>query len=376
MWLSCSHLVLLNLLIGLVEAWVLRRSGSPTHRAAPAMLILANYVSAWAMVFVRSLMPAVESKWAAEQLTLQTVAAWHAAGIAGVFVASCIIEWPFVYAALTAPRGVRKSLRANLLIQSASHALLAPLYALLVSFMLVPWGPVHVAPLADVVGIDAAWWVYYVSPDHTQVRRIRLDGTDEQFVAAAPGADPREPIATDDWILFARRNSPDTPWSLCVWSAPAAEVLVILPAFASEMPTSQRAGADQRFAIASELSTEYPLDVPQPPRFWGSSVDYRRNSEVSQILDISTGLYPDEGLWVRNRVERHSRRYAVETPFLTRWTSRHASILPGDRVVYALGPRIVVLDLPRERIASLVAGSNPLVVSEAAVLAGRAVEHH
>ncbi len=369
LWLSCSHLVLLNLLIGVFEAWALRRWAGPTHRSATTILILANYASAWAMVFVRSLMPADTTNWGSERITLDNLAAWHAVAIAGVFLASLVIEWPFVFAALSAPRGVWKSLRANLLIQSVSHALLAPCYALLTSFMLAPWGPVRVAQLADVVGADSAWWVYYVSPDHKQIRRIRLDGTDEQFVATAPGADSHEPIAADDWMLFARQNSADAPWSLCVWSAPSAEALVVLPAFASDMPIPRR-DADEGLVAASEPAIEYPLDVPRPPRFWGSSVDHRRHTEFSQILDVFTGLYADEGLWVRRRAER-SRRYAIETPFLASWTSRHASILPGDRVVYALGPRIVVLDVPRERIAPLTSGSNPLVVADAAVLDGR-----
>jgi hypothetical protein len=51
----------------------------------------------------------------------------------------------------------------------------------------------------------------------------------------------------------------------------------------------------------------------------------------------------------------------LDTPFIS-WYPERATLIPGDRVVFELGPNIVLLDMPTKRLAVLAEGRCPVAV--------------
>jgi hypothetical protein len=178
LWASIAHLMLGNLLIGVVEGLVLRFAFQARWRAIP-ILILANYVSAWAGLLVLS----EAGPWIGDLVMgaepLYHVVRGTVATVAVAFALTVALEWPFVaWAFPPGARGWRKALPASLAVQAVSYAALIPYYA---AFSSQPW----TADPAVLAGPSVpAGSVYYQGLDG-EPRIVRLDGTGDR--ALAPG---------------------------------------------------------------------------------------------------------------------------------------------------------------------------------------------
>ncbi|MDO8349002.1 MAG: hypothetical protein Q7T30_02110, partial [Planctomycetota bacterium] len=85
-------------------------------------------------------------------------------------------------------------------------------------------------------------------------------------------------------------------------------------------------------------------------------------SDSGWVVDM--GNWASEGLFATHRPTGRHLWLALDTPFLA-WASRDATLLPGDVVVYALGPHIVALELATLRLAVLAQGHSPVVALDA-----------
>lgn len=367
MWFSMVHLVLINALIGLFEAWLIRRVFGGTRKTAALFLIAANYVSAFLPFVLFGYFARDFRDWFDRVLTIENAFAVHVVALAAILLVTLLLEFPFVYAALNQPRDLWRAWKANLLAQAVSFALLFVPYFLLSPFMLRPIGPVRVVPLAD-FQMQREWWVYHVPLGERSVWRVRLDGTGREKVA-----DIVEPGEIHS--IIARQESPGAPWQLCRrdWRRDGASEVVIA-AFATELPfhfAHREAGllADQRAeARNSGWLFEYPLELPRELGYpiWVS--DYRTDESDADAIGVKSGWWAWEGIEVRRAADDRPRWYAIETPLQQSWAARHVTVLPDETIVYQLGRQIVLLDPRDDRIALLALGEFPIVVSDAQLL--------
>jgi hypothetical protein len=135
MWAGLLQMLIGNFFVGLGEGCLLAWRYKTDSGASVLIMILANYVSAWLGLFlVGSILPK----------SLQALGTDHPPGLratlvpellvlAGLFVVTVLIEWPFCLWALRRRwRGkgslALRSFKASLLVQAASYAVLVPLY--------------------------------------------------------------------------------------------------------------------------------------------------------------------------------------------------------------------------------------------------------
>lgn len=119
------HLIIGNSIIGLLEGYLLSRFFEVPERRALVVMILANYFSAW-MGYIGFIVLQIE-----ESVTVYNanLVLWGMMAVS--YVATLILEWPFVYSCVSSPEGgIRRSLIASILVQSLSYICLCFLYSL------------------------------------------------------------------------------------------------------------------------------------------------------------------------------------------------------------------------------------------------------
>jgi hypothetical protein len=117
MWATASHLVIGNAFIGVLEGWLLARWFQVPRGRAVALMIAANYASAWVGgVFIRGaaldLIP----------LDLNNGWRWFWIMVGVTYCLTLLIEWPFMAFLLRKnPGWVKRSAGAALGVQSVSY---------------------------------------------------------------------------------------------------------------------------------------------------------------------------------------------------------------------------------------------------------------
>jgi hypothetical protein len=212
-----AHLLVLNLLIGVVEGCLLAMIVRIRFIRAVAIMILANYVSAWIGAFLLGwIAPSVYRAWDPDPPLFHVRLAFLLV-LALSFVLAVVIELPFVRWAARAearPRLCRRAvalepipkeklsrrrlLAACTLLQAVSYAGLAAYYAPHLELSLLYFRPVRDASL---LAKDARGWVYYISVSSNEIRRVRLDGTGDEPVAPAGLEMPLTLLARDGDVV-------------------------------------------------------------------------------------------------------------------------------------------------------------------------------
>ena len=316
MWLSFFHLVVGNALIAFGEATLLRLFWTVPQRAAFTWMLVANYVTMAAGLFA---VGGVGRRWA------MGVAAPHdaltvlaTAGVA-LFAFTVLAEWTFVARALAGRfRPTWRALRVSFVLQAASYAVLVPIYMTSSTIAAIAQTtPTEPAAIAR----ELSARIYYIADDET-VRSVALDGTGDRDEGGGADASRCRIVAEPDSrvIRVYDEEKGETIWSV---------------------------GVDGRIDRLRDDMGLVPAANPSGDERWR----------------VVCGSWAVEGLMVTE--EETGERYSLglETPFVA-WPSRCATLLPGGRVVYALGPHIVLLDLSTRRVAHIGRGRSPVVVLE------------
>jgi hypothetical protein len=332
MLLTFAHLIFGNAIVGLAEGlllWLMFRK-SARFIVVPLM-IAANYLSAWAgyafVVGVREF-GIVEAQLPTDPQhalsvlsdTLHT-AFWIVAAV--TFAMSVVLEWPFVAFALKPrPRRALVALGISLLLQTASYAVIAPLYrtAAKVNLLEVTVDAAVVAESANNA------WIHYISQDGATLDRIRISGSDYQIVTTLPLVEGEHrwlrPVAEgDETIALAYRTSAD-------------EDQVVL----SDWCTRAR----HPWKIFPNPQGDYPPEWETP---WHAS--------TSDLIH--------RGLAIYNSDQHEARNLFLDTPLLD-WECVNATLLPDNRVVFQLGPWIVLYEIASRRIGVIAEGHSPVLV--------------
>jgi len=257
------------------------------------------------------------------------------------YVATLIVEWPYVWAAFSkAERRFSRSLLGCLAAQSASYCLLAVLYGITGGTGLLT----HTTFDRSLSFLDNEQAVvYFLSSDSREVRRIRLDGSAAQRVSAVTA---KETIGH----LFVRRCHHSERWDLYGLGWPVSrdspEMLLaegINPAGTTLVHDTPDPVGDRKARPLRPRDIRADRDEALPFWHWHWAG-----------AGIAVGSFDSD-----DRV--HLR---LETPFL--WLGfEHATVIPGDQVVFELDQHsICVYDAKSRKLGLLTEGRAPIVVLE------------
>jgi hypothetical protein len=313
MWLTFGHMTVGNALVAVGEAALLHLVWRVPLRRAFAWMVVANYLSlALGWVVFSFAHDAVPWSFATPHDLLPILGA----AVLLAFGVTIVAEWPLVARALDARfRPTLRALRASVIVQVASYAVLIPLYANASSLAAVT--TTTAADAATVAG-PLVGRAFYIDPDGT-VRSVSLDGTGDR--TEAPDVD-----GSDSWIAVEPRSN-----RLRLWDGERHQTTW---SYVVEGRTAK--GPRYGFGPAADLS-------------------------AADRWTVRAGFWPVEGLSVHDERDGTRYRLGFETPFVS-LSSRSPTLLPGGRVVYSLGRHVVLLDLETRRLATLAQGHGPAVV--------------
>lgn len=323
-WASAFHLVLGNAVIGIAEGLVLAMLFRQKRGTCVAVMILANYFSAWAGgVFISSYI--VRNL----DLDLHNAPRWLWRMVAITYFLTLLLEWPFVALCLRKCDGrFAKSIWGSLVVQSASYVVLFGWYwaasgtSLYSDLTIVQPSAISLPKGAMLYYIDDDGDIYACDIDQGQTRKVC----------------ELESLESGNRLLLRQSCSTPDRWDLAVGSK------------------TQDPSPSDRIVFAG-----LKCIAADPP-----SVGIRPGGEVPRFRgDTSTWNF--QFGWMAGRLDGRNARdgrnisVSLETPFVT-WPVRCPTQFPGGQVVFQLGRnQICVLDPDQRKIALIAKGRWPVV---------------
>lgn len=330
MWAGLAHLTIGNLLIGLLEAGIVRwRFAKRAGSRLIASIVAANYLSCIAGYLLISALASRIVPRVGGPLPVYSINRIMVFLAIASFVVTILVEWPFFWVALGRGVSGRRSFGATLLANGASYLVLLAWYWL-ASATPARWG-VGLVRANDLPPIPNAR-IFYISPDGNDVMQMRLDGSvPVQFCRLASPA--------PDGVLGFTEKPSNGSWNLQILmqrDQPIRSVISVGPGRAATRP----ADADD----------------------WMFNMNHPDNLDPTGKWSVWTGFWPSEGIGATNNLnETRLDIMAVEMPWLG-WRSYNATLLPDDQLVFQLGEQIIRVDLKRRLAAAITAGHGPVVI--------------
>ena len=328
-WGTAFHLFLGNALLGLLEGWLLARVFGLSARRCAWWLVVANYVSAWCGMM---LMGSLFARYATDIYSGLRVT-WLL--VAGTYVLTLIIEWPFVAACFRgSQRWLMASVKGSFLVQSASYICLFGGYWLLSGTSLyTSMDVVSPAQMTRPSGVV----MFFISAADGDVYRTDLSGSAEIKVA--------DLASTNHWHdhLELRECPADTNyWDLAVVRE-RREAVVVLPRLSSQqqVPLKQAWRTSQYYG-------------------WGVGA-FQVGDATNSLWSLGWAHWPDVGMWARDG--SRTVRIAYGLPF-GGWTPYRVVHLPHDQALLQLDQQICLVDIPARKIALMKMGYGVLALHE------------
>ena len=344
MWALGLHLLIGNAVIGIGEGLLLTRFFSVRAYTSVPLMIVANYASAWAgwgMLQTPALRP---SPLDALSATLENGWAWFWVLLAAAYVATLVLEWPFVVLCVYRRQGwFRRSVRASLVVQSASYLVLFGWYWLVSPTSL--YTQMHiVAPSALALPENVV--VYYFSADGGDVYKRRVSGGAAEKICELGSH------LGDDRLLVRRNDADEKLWDLVARvdpdRCPGGGLVAVLTGLAVEAAPESRFESDPD----SWEGTRY--NFGDAPRLGSAAGEW----------DFEAGFWSVQGLTAVRRKSDERVQFAFATPF-GEWFVRNAIALPTDKVLFQLGAdQICAFDPATRRVALLWRGRGAVAVIE------------
>lgn len=318
------HLVVGNILIGVLEGFLISGLFRFRFSRAVCFMVLANFVSMVCGKAALGLLAHVSSDLLLGDKPLHNVGKFVAGLAALSYFFSILIEWPFCIGALS-PRKTKigDGFKASFWAQSLSYLVLVPLY---LHFTFVIPRPEIDRSLG--ITSDERVLIYYLSPEGNAVCRIRPDGSENQQVAVLERDKERV-------LLGVQPDTGEETWSLYARNGPPSGEL--------EVPLE-----DLRIEKGS---------------YWEDSF-LSHASVLTACGESDWEISTSWGLEGYKPEAREELLVLYEYPFLPGWMSRFPTLLDGEQVVYQLGPQIVLYDISEKKIRVITKGRSPVVVLE------------
>jgi hypothetical protein len=336
MWAGFCHLAFGNLLIGILEAFLLSRLFH--HRMGRFVLpmialpmIAANYVSAWIGFFILTfLCPSLP-------LDIYNVdlASWIAAF--AFYFLTALLESLFVGLSLRGTgQGCKDAVRGSFLIHLVSYGLLFGWYWIAGGR---PLGQsAKVVPPAS-LPLPSSVTLYYIGAEDGDVYRLSPN-------AAPVRIYPLHSVSNYD-RLFARP---------LIMSIRYSDLTALLAA---------RQSAPQRYVtILPEFAAPSTVWIEDDPKDTSMNIIYVPSlaSSTETRHQYSTGFWPNEGLHISDARTKQTKWLTCDTP-LANWMVRNAVQLSDDLVLFQFGDnQICLYDADSERLSLVARGRGPVAV--------------
>jgi hypothetical protein len=342
MWAGMLHLVFGNLLIGLLEGYLLAKIFGLHKGRSIGFLILANYFSAWVGgLFLRGAI--------VRALPLDLYNAWFFfwAMVVLTYLMTLVLEFPFVALAFRrTPQWLRKSIRGLLVIQTVSYLLLFGWYWLASGTSL--YTRMEIVQLSA-MSLPEKVMMYFIAADDGNVYRMRLPTAERHkvFDLASTHANDR---------LFVRASSENSNrWDL------VAHLVAEDRRSSKNMITVER-------AFAAEAAPSWRSTHTDPSQEYGSWFNFgqaaRLGTAKNSQWDFWSGFWPIEGIRGTQTNTGVHVHFSFETPFGA-WKIRNATLLPSDKVLFQMGQdQICIFDPDEKRVALVTKGRGPIAVME------------
>lgn len=331
--LANAHFLLAGPLLGLVGVALLRLRGARGWRPA-AWAILAKTASTLALVFPLSVAFAgvLPTTLGARPLVhLQLLVFGF---LAVLLVLSTLLEWPF-FCQARVPRNSKVALTLSLRANAVCILLLVAVYLPFCELSLLK------AEASGLGPSDPSLQVFYLREGALFQRRL---GGAETLVMTG--------VKTDaEARLFAQRGGQG--WDLWLKARDGASRFL----WAGIAPYPAQAPAQP--ALHVKLKTSVRTREPALSETWGTPAELI--PEAASAWAIHLGQWPWEGLRVDSRDLRPGYRLALDTPFLS-WEVRCATRLPGERLLFQMGPYLWLLDLDSGKVHQFARGQGAQVV--------------
>jgi|GEM_PF-4923435 len=253
-----------------------------------------------------------------------------------LLLVSSLAEWPFFHRAL-ATRNGKASLALSLRSNAVCLVLLLAVYLPFCQLSLLGAPRKAVGSAADIESTR----VFYLRQGG--LYRRGLEGPEVGLLSGQVfGGDAR---------LFARRGGGG--WDLWLQERDRAPRMLL----ASVAP--DQAKAPQQSALHVKLQKSVRTVEPALPETLGKPAAFGPEDDSAWAVDLGEG--PWEGLNVESRDLGASYRLALDTPWLS-WHARCGTRLPGERLIFQMGPYLWLLDLETRRLRLLATGQGAQVI--------------
>jgi hypothetical protein len=345
------HLMIGNALIGLGEGSLLAWLFPIPRRKAVAIMILANYVSAWIggallQTILVELFP----------MDLNNGWRWLWIMVVLTYILTLIIEWPFVAWYFRGEiEWLKNSLLASLFIQSASYLILFGWYWMASGASI--YTKTNVVAPAD-LSLPESVLVYFIASGDGNVYRRQLTGGDERMVYELQSTNINDrlivrPNAIDAsrWDLIARVDAEERR------DVQLINVLTNLPV---------EAASDLSHIQLQNFPNSGGIDSTEQYKYEGT---WQNHGPVQSLASATNspwtfwaGISSVHGLRASNQVTGESSLLSFDTPFGA-WAIRNVVHLPSDKVLFQLGEnQICAFDPAARRVALLWHGRGPVAV--------------
>ncbi len=343
MWAGILHLFIGNLLIGMGEGMLLAWLFSAPKAKSVSVMVLANYLSAWLGGWL--IRGAI-----VKQLPLDLTNGWKWFWVMVVltYCLTLLLEWPFIAWCLRGTQDwLRRSMRASLVVQSASYLLLFGWYWSASGTSL--YTKMDIVAPTD-LSLPESVLVYFIAPSDGNVYRRQLVGGDAQQVFELHSTERYD-------RLFVRPGLNDTSrWDLV-----------------ARLDGKDHRGVrfvDVLTNLLVEAAPDWRSTHTDPPRYEGTWFSFGEvqglGSATNGQWNFWAGFWPVEGLRASHKITGERVRFSYETPFGA-WMVRNAAALPSDKVLFQLGDdQICAFDPVTRRVALLWHGRGPVPVIESA----------
>lgn len=249
---------------------------------------------------------------------------------------SSMLEWPFFHRAMV-QRGWKTALALSFRANTLCLVLLMALYLPFCGLSLLGASRGGLAIGAG----DSGTQVFYLREGALYQRG--LEGPEKCLGSTlAFGGDAR---------LFARRG--DSGWDLWLQERDRAPRLIR----SSVAPIT--AMAPQQPALYVKQKKSVRTTEPALPECFGKPAE--AVSEADSAWAIHLGEWPREGLRVESRDLREGYGLALDTPLLS-WEARCGTRLPGERLLFQMGPYLWLLELETKRLRLFAKGQGAQAV--------------
>lgn len=339
MYFTAFHLLFGNAIIGLVEGMLI---GLLFRRPIPkciAVMVLANYASAWLGSLALGTFGTAATRHGA---TIESVQWMTVAAIAGTFVLTLLVEWPFAaFCVRKQPHWFRRSVIATLAVQSISYTALVLIYVSNGSFG---------APVVDAADLRLPdqLWLYFISSDDGRLHARRLSDPSQVWIA------PEGLPVNAHRLGLSRPSGASEPTALLMGVSTTGDW----------HDAEWKRIADGIPADAAPVYDDHRRTFGDPGSIWqlhDVAGRFAQNADAPWTFHVS--YWPEEGVTGDRESPAQRRRFAVAAPFL-RWFLRSPTQVSPSMVVFDIEPQqICVFDAETDRVALLARGRSPLVLA-------------